>query len=76
MATAWSPAGMMPTDTTMTNTMTIILLAALAAVAIWAQWCAIRRAEDLACKLAAMRDEAKRLHDLTEKLRLELEARR
>ena len=60
----------------MTNTMTIILLVALAAAAIWAQWCAIRRAEDLACKLAAMRDEAKRLHDLTEKLRLELEARR
>ena len=60
----------------MTNTMTIILLVALAAAAIWAQWCAIRRAEDLACKLAQMRDEARRLRDLTEKLRDELEARR
>ena len=60
----------------MTNTMTIILLVAMAAAAIWAQWCAIRRAEDLACKLAAMRDEARRLRDLTEKLRDELEARR
>ena len=56
--------------------MTIILLSALAAVAIWAQWCAIRRAEDRACKLAAMRDEARRLRDLTDKLRAELEARR
>ena len=56
--------------------MTIILLAALAAVAIWAQWCAIRRAEDLACKLAAMRDEAKRLYDENLRLRDELEARK
>jgi hypothetical protein len=60
----------------MSNTMTIILLAALAAVAIWAQWCAIRRAEDLACKLAAMRDEAKRLYDENLRLRDELEARK
>jgi len=60
----------------MNNAMTIILLAAMAAVAIWAQWCAIRRAEDLACKLAAMRDEARRLRDLTDKLRAELEAKR
>jgi hypothetical protein len=60
----------------MSNTMTIILLAALAAVAIWAQWCAIRRAEDLACKLAAMRDEAKRLYDENLRLRAELEAKR
>jgi hypothetical protein len=60
----------------MSSTMTIILLAALAAVAIWAQWCAIRRAEDLACKLAAMRDEAKRLYDENLRLRDELEARK
>ena len=60
----------------MSNTMTIILLASLAAVAIWAQWCAIRRAEDLACKLAAMRDEAKRLYDENLRIRAELEARR
>jgi hypothetical protein len=66
----------MSLENTMSNTMTIILLAALASVAIWAQWCAIRRAEDLACKLAQMRDEARRLRDLTDKLRAELEARR
>jgi hypothetical protein len=60
----------------MSNTMTIILLAAMAAVAIWAQWCAIKRAEDLACKLAAMRDEARKLRDLTDRMRAELEARR
>jgi len=60
----------------MSNTMTIILLAALAAVAIWAQWCAIRRAEELACKLAAMRDEAGRLYAENMRLRAELEARK
>jgi hypothetical protein len=60
----------------MSNTIAVILLATLAAVAIWAQWCAIKRAEDLACKLAAMRDEARRLRDLTDKLRAELEAKR
>ena len=60
----------------MSNAMTIILLAALAAVAIWAQWCAIRRAEDLACKLAAMRDEARKLRDLTDRMRAELESKR
>jgi hypothetical protein len=59
----------------MSNTMTIILLVLLASVAIWAQWCAIRRAEDLACKLAAMRDEAKRLYDENLRIRAELEAR-
>jgi len=61
---------------TMSNTIAVIMLAALAAVAIWAQWCAIRRAEDLACKLAAMRDEAKRLYDENLRLRAELEAKR
>jgi len=60
----------------MSNTIAVIMLAALAAVAIWAQWCAIRRAEDLACKLAAMRDEAKRLYDENLRLRAELEAKR
>jgi hypothetical protein len=60
----------------MSNTIAVIMLAALAAVAIWAQWCAIKRAEDLACKLAAMRDEARKLRDLTDRLRAELEARR
>jgi hypothetical protein len=60
----------------MTNTMTIILLVALAAAAIWAQWCAIRRAEDLACKLAAMRDEAGKLYAENMRLREELEAKR
>ena len=64
------------TDTTMTNTMTIILLVALAAAAIWAQWCAIRRAEDLACKLAQMRDEAGKLYAENMRLREELEARK
>jgi hypothetical protein len=60
----------------MNNQTASILLVILAAVAIWAQWCAIKRAEDLACKLAAMRDEARRLRDLTDKLRAELEAKR
>jgi hypothetical protein len=60
----------------MSNTIAVIMLAALAAVSIWAQWCAIRRAEDLACKLAAMRDEAKRLYDENLRLRAELEAKR
>jgi len=60
----------------MSNTIAVIMLAALATVAIWAQWCAIRRAEDLACKLAAMRDEARRLRDLTDRMRAELEAKR
>jgi hypothetical protein len=60
----------------MTNTMTIILLVALAAAAIWAQWCAIRRAEDLACKLAQMRDEAGKLYAENMRLREELEARK
>lgn len=60
----------------MSNTIAVIMLSALAAVAIWAQWCAIKRAEDLACKLAAMRDEAKRLYDENLRLRAELEARR
>lgn len=60
----------------MSDAITIILLASLAAVAIWAQWCAIRRAEDLACKLAAMRDEAGRLYAENMRLRDELEARR
>jgi ferritin-like protein len=60
----------------MTDAITIILLCGLAAVAIWAQWCAIRRAEDLACKLAAMRDEAGRLYAENMRLRDELEARR
>jgi hypothetical protein len=60
----------------MSNTIAVIMLAALAAVAIWAQWCAIKRAEDLACKLAQMRDEAKRLYDENLCLRAELEARR
>ena len=60
----------------MSDAMTIILLAALAGVSIWAQWCAIRRAEDLACKLAAMRDEAGRLYAENMRLRDELEARR
>ena len=60
----------------MTDAITIIMLCGLAAVSIWAQWCAIRRAEDLACKLAAMRYEAKRLFDENQKLRAELEARR
>ena len=56
--------------------MTIILLASLASAAIWAQWCAIRRAEDLACKLAQMRDEAGKLYAENTRLRDELEARR
>lgn len=60
----------------MTDAITIILLAALAAVAIWAQWCAIRMAEDLACKLAAMRAEASRLYAENLRLRDELEARK
>jgi hypothetical protein len=60
----------------MNNQTASILLAALAAVAIWAQWCAIKRAEDLACKLAEMRDEARRLRDLTDRMRAELEAHR
>lgn len=60
----------------MSNTMTIILLVALAAVAIWAQWCAIRRAEELACKLAQMRDEAGKLYAENMRLRDELEALR
>lgn len=60
----------------MNNQTTSILLAVLAGVAIWAQWCAIKRAEDLACKLAAMRDEAKKLYDENLRLRAELEARR
>jgi len=60
----------------MNNQTASILLAALAAVAIWAQWCAIRRAEDLACKLAVMKNEAKRLFDENQKLRAELEAKR
>jgi hypothetical protein len=67
---------MTPTDHAMSNTMTIILLASLASVAIWAQWCAIRRAENLACKLAAMRDEAGKLYAENMRLRDELEARR
>ena len=60
----------------MSNTIAVILLVLLASVAIWAQWCALRRAEDLACKLAAMRYEAKRLFDENQKLRAELEAKR
>lgn len=60
----------------MSNTIAVILLSLLAAVSIWAQWCAIRRAEDLACKLAAMRYEAKRLYDENLRLRAELEAKR
>jgi hypothetical protein len=60
----------------MSNTIAVIMLAALAAVAIWVQWCAIKRLEDLACKLAAMRDEAKRLYDENLRLRAELEAKR
>lgn len=60
----------------MTDAITIILLAALAGVSIWSQWCAIRRAEDLACKLAAMRAEAGRLYAENMRLRDELEARR
>jgi hypothetical protein len=60
----------------MSNTIAVIILAALAAVAIWAQWCAIRRAEDLACKLAAMRDEAGKLYAENMRLRDELEARK
>ena len=60
----------------MSNTIAVILLFGLAGVAIWAQWCAIRRAEDLACKLAEMRDEAKRLYDENLRMRAELEARR
>lgn len=60
----------------MTDTMTIILLVAMAAAAIWAQWCAIRRAEDLACKLAAMRDEAGKLYAENMRLRDELEVRK
>lgn len=60
----------------MSDAITIILLASLAGVSIWAQWCAIRRAEDLACKLAAMRTEAARLHAENLRLRDELEARR
>jgi hypothetical protein len=78
---AWNRAGVrlvskpFLTDT-MSNTIAVIMLAALAAVAVWAQWCAIKRAEDLACKLAAMRDEARRLRDLTDRLRAELEAKR
>ena len=66
----------MSLENTMSSTMTIILLAAMAAVAIWAQWCAIRRAEDLACKLAQMRDEAGKLYAENMRLRDELEARR
>ena len=60
----------------MSNTIAVILLSLLAAVSIWAQWCAIKRAEDLACKLAEMRDEARRLRDLTDRMRAELEAHR
>jgi len=60
----------------MSNTIAVILLSILAGVSIWAQWCAIKRAEDLACKLAAMRYEAKRLFDKNQKLRAELEAKR
>jgi ferritin-like protein len=60
----------------MSNTIAVIMLAAMAAVAIWAQWCAIRRAEDLACKLAQMRDEAGKLYAENMRLRDELEARR
>jgi hypothetical protein len=60
----------------MSNTIAVILLSILAGVSIWAQWCAIRRAEDLACKLAVMKNEAKRLFDENQKLRAELEAKR
>jgi hypothetical protein len=60
----------------MSNTIAVIMLAALAVVAIWAQWCAIRRSENLACKLAQMRDEAGRLYAENMRLRDELEARR
>jgi hypothetical protein len=60
----------------MSNTIAVILLSILAGVSIWAQWCAIRRAEDLACKLAAMRDEAGKLYVENMRLRDELEARR
>jgi ferritin-like protein len=60
----------------MSNTIALIMLVLLASVAIWAQWCAIRRAEDLACKLAAMRDEAGRLYAENIRLRDELKARR
>jgi hypothetical protein len=60
----------------MSNTIAVIMLAALATVAIWAQWCAIKRAEDLACKLAAMRDEAGKLYAENMRLRDELEARK
>ena len=60
----------------MSNTIAVILLSLLAAVSIWAQWSTIRRAEDLACKLAAMRYEAKRLYDENLRLRAELEAKR
>ena len=60
----------------MSNTIAVILLSLLAAVSIWAQWCAIRRSEDLACKLAVMKNEAKRLYDENLRLRAELEAKR
>jgi hypothetical protein len=60
----------------MSNTIAVILLVLLASAAIWAQWCAIKRAEDLACKLAQMRDEAGKLYAENMRLRDELEARR
>lgn len=60
----------------MTDAITVILLVLLASAAIWAQWCAIRRAEDLACKLAAMRAEAGKLYAENMRLRDQLEARR
>lgn len=60
----------------MSDAITVITLAALAGAAIWAQWCAIRRSEELACKLAAMRDEAGRLYAENMRLRDELEARK
>ena len=60
----------------MSNIIAVILLSVLAGVSIWAQWSAIRRAEDLACKLAVMKNEAKRLYDENLRLRAELEAKR